>query len=391
MLSEDRTPAGWARVIGQARVKRILQRALAARRLPHALLFHGAEGVGKDAMALELARVLHCEPGGVEACGSCDSCLRIDSLQHPDVRLLTALPVGKSEESDDPPLLRLTPEDVRTIQEEYRRKGADPYHRITIPRANVIKINSIREVRREAAMTTSGGRRRVFIISRAEDMSDEASNTILKTLEEPAGDALLVLTSARPEMLLPTIRSRCQQIRFDALTEQELTAALLARTGTPEDRAVLVARLAGGSYRRALDLLEEDLTQDRKEVVGFIRMALSGNVAAVTESAERRGGTKDREEARRFLTLLLLWFRDALVSPQGGTIVNMDQQEDLEKFVARFPEARLRDVLGEIERCIFLLDRNVYIRLIFLHLAVRLRALILPGAAPHTAPGSGTM
>jgi DNA polymerase III subunit delta' len=381
----------WPRVIGQERVKRNLVRAIASGRLPHALLFDGSEGVGKDAMAMELARVLHCERNGVNACGTCGSCVRMEHLQHPDVRLVTALPVGKGEQAEDPPLARLSAQEVQDIQEEYRRKGENPYHRISLTRANIIKINSIREVRRESAMTTSAGRRRIFIISRAETMGDEASNTILKTLEEPSGDSLLILTSSQPDALLPTIRSRCQRIRFELLTEQEISGALLARKGIPPDRAALVARLAEGSYARALELLDEDLARERGEVVSFIRFALAGNASGVIEAAEQRGGSKDRETTRRFLLLMLHWFRDALMLVRGGTVTNPDLADDLEKFVSRFPQAELTDVIVALERSLFLLERNVYIKLIFLHLAVRLRELILPGMARQGAAGPGTM
>jgi DNA polymerase-3 subunit delta' len=391
MLSETNPELLWPRVIGQERVKRILVRAIASGRLPHALLFDGGEGVGKDAMALELARVLHCENGGVNACGTCGSCVRMERLQHPDVRLITALPVGKGEKSEDPPLARLTGDEVLAIQEEYRKKGENPYYRISLPRANVIKINSIREVRRESAMATSAGRRRVFIISRAEEMNDEASNTILKTLEEPAGDSLLILTSAQPDALLPTIRSRCQRIRFDLLTEEEIAGALLARRGTPVERATLVARLAEGSFARATGLLEEDLAREGEEVVAFIRSALAGNASGVIDVAERRGGSKDRDEARRFLLLMLHWFRDALVVTSGGPAPSPGGNSDIEKFIARFPHAHLPGVLNAVERSLSLLERNVYIKLIFLHLAVRLRHLILPGAAAQSVPGPATM
>jgi DNA polymerase-3 subunit delta' len=390
MLSETFPEPLWPRVIGQDRVKRILERSRVSGRLPHALLFDGAEGVGKDAMALELARALHCEKGEVNPCGTCGSCVRMEKLQHPDVRLITALPVGKNEVSDDPPLLRLTPDDMKAIQEEYLRKGENPYHRIAIPRANVIKINSVREIRRESAMGTSAGGRRIFIISRAEEMGDEASNTILKTLEEPAGNSLLILTSSRADSLLPTIRSRCQRIRFDLLTVEEIAAALLARRGVPVERAALVARLAEGSYLHALDLLEEDLGQEKLEVVAFIRAALAGNASSVIEAAERRGSARDRDAARRFLLLILHWLRDALVLTSGGSVINIDQADDLGKFTARFPNADLPGVLSAVERSLFLLERNVYIKLIFLHLAVRLRQLILPGVAKQDTPAPGT-
>ena len=87
----------WPKVLGQTRVKRLLVAALQTRRIPHAYLFSGSEGVGKDAVALELARVLNCQRGGVEACGECSSCRRVASLQHPDIQLIVPLPVGKGE------------------------------------------------------------------------------------------------------------------------------------------------------------------------------------------------------------------------------------------------------------------------------------------------------
>jgi DNA polymerase III subunit delta' len=389
MPSETFPEPLWPRVIGQERVKHILARAMAADRLPHALLFDGAEGVGKDAMAVEIARVIHCETGAITPCGRCGSCVSIEHLQHPDVHLVTALPVGKNETAEDPPLARLGPDDMKAIQEEYRRKGENPYIRIEIPRANVIKVNSIRELRRQAALTTVAGRRRVFIISRAEDMNDEAANTLLKTLEEPAGNALLILTSAQAGALLPTILSRCQRMRFDLLTEQEIASALIGRRGLDPERAALVARTAEGSYRRALELLDEDLVREREEVVAFIRHALAGNVGGLEEIIERRSSTKEREEARRFLLLMLRWFRDALVTTAGAA-AGAEQAEDLRRFLHRFPGARIPDVMAAVERSLFLLDRNVYIKLVFLQLAVRLRHLILPGVARQESPGPGT-
>ena len=367
----------WPRVIGQLRVKEALMSAIRSGRLPHAYLFFGGEGVGKDAMAIELARVLHCERNGKEACGECGSCTKMASMQHPDVRLVVALPVGKSEKGDDAPLAKLTEPEIRTIQEEYRAKGENPYHRIAIPRANIIKINSIREVRRESSLSTFGTRRRVFIISQADMMGDEASNTLLKTLEEPSGDTMLILTTAHKDALLPTILSRCQNIRFDPLSEEEIRTALVERDGIDKDRALLVARLANGSYTRAQDLLSDDVEGERQEVVNFIRHALANNAKVLTEDVERVFDMKDRNVSGQFLMLMLMWFRDALVLSNGGNIINLDQQEDLKRFVARFPSANLVAVLADVERAISLLERNVYIKLVLLDLAFRLKTHIL--------------
>ncbi|MCK5571902.1 MAG: DNA polymerase III subunit delta' [Bacteroidetes bacterium] len=367
----------WPTVIGQRRVKQVLLSALRNSRLAHAYLFYGNEGVGKDAMAIELARMIHCEQGGEEPCGTCASCSRMATLQHPDVRLVLPLPVGKGEQSDDDPLAKLSESEVRTVQEELRQKGANPYYRISIPRANIIKITSIREVRRESVMSTFDGRKRIFIITRADAMGAEASNTLLKTLEEPSGDCLLILTTSRPDVLLQTIRSRCQSVRFDPLTEEEISAALVERDGVDHEPAELVARLSSGSYTKAVELLHEHALEERKHVIAFVRHSLGSNTLLVCQDIDRITEPRDRERVERFLVLLLMWFRDAMVLPRGGSIVNEDQRESLERFVAKFPDANLFRLLSDIEHAISLVRRNVYIKLVFYQLSVLLKRNIL--------------
>jgi DNA polymerase-3 subunit delta' len=376
-MHSESTQDRWPRVLGQRRVKGILLSALRNDRLAHAYLFHGSEGVGKDAMALELARVLHCERGEEEACGSCPSCLRMDSLQHPEVRLVVPLPVGRGEQSDDGPLDKLTEAEVRALQEELRLKAGNPYHRISLARANIIKISSIREIRRESSMSTYDRKKRVVIISQAEAMGDQAANTLLKTLEEPSGDTMLVLTTCRREALLPTIRSRCQDIRFDPLTEEEIRSGLLDRHNAEGGRAALAARLANGSFTRAVELLDDEVLQERDHVLSFVRHSLSAGVLPLIEDVERVAELREKDAVERFLVLLLMWFRDALVLSQGGAVINTDQKEDLDRFVARFPDADLTGAIGAVEKTISLVRRNAYIRLSIMNLALTLKSRIL--------------
>jgi len=366
-------PLLWPGVLGQPRVKRLLLSALQAGRIPHAYLFTGSEGVGKDAMALELARVLHCERGGEQACGECASCGRIAALQHPDVHLIVPLPVGKGEQSEDSPTARLTEHELRAIQEELRRKAENPYRRISIPRATIIKINSIREIRRETAMSTFDGRKRVFIIAQADRMGEEAANTLLKTLEEPPTDCLMILTTHRMDALLPTIRSRCQTIRFDPLTEEDLRLGLVDREGVEPAAASLVARLANGSYTKALELLEGGALDERKAVVMFVRHALGASPMQLSKDVDTLAEGRDRLRVERFLMLLQMWCRDALVLSHGGEIINVDQREDLERFVRKFPHADLSAVIADVEDAISLVRRNVYIKLVLYQLSVLLK------------------
>lgn len=378
----------WPHVIGQQRVKEALISALRSQRLPHALLFYGAEGVGKDAVALELARVIRCERGQEEACRACSSCLRLDSLQHPDVQLVIALPRNSQEKEDDEPLAKLSEAEVRVVQEQLRRKGANPYYRIEIAKANVIKINSIRAIRRESSMSTTDNRRRVVIISGADAMNDAAANTLLKTLEEPPGDTMLILTTAHRDALLPTILSRCQSFRFALLSDDEIRAALIERDGAEPTRAELAARLANGSYTRAQELLDDEVMQQRAHVLDFIRGSLGSRTLELTEQIERIAELKDRDAHVRFLNLVLMWFRDAMVLSHGGKVVNVDQIADLRSFVEKFPGADLPQVLLDVEKAISLVERYTYIKLVFAQLAVRLRRAILPGGTPQRSPAT---
>jgi DNA polymerase-3 subunit delta' len=247
---------------------------------------------------------------------------------------------------------------------------------VNIPRATIIKSNSIRDVRRESTMSTFDGRRRVYIISPADAMGEEAANTLLKTLEEPSGDCMLILTTSRRDALLPTILSRCQNIRFDPLTETDLMEALIERNGLDRETAGFVARLANGSYTAALGLLAEETLQERAFVPSFVRHVLGTSVLPLIEDVERFAAARDRVAVERFLSLLLMWFRDAMVMTRGGRIINVDQEEDLRRFTARFPQADLLRAMADIERALSLVDRNVYIKLILLQLSVQLRRTI---------------
>lgn len=368
----------WDTVIGQDRVKRLLVRVIEQHRLPHAFLFYGAEGVGKDAMAIELARVLNCERQGTEACGVCLSCRQMASLQHPYVKLVFALPVGKNEGAGDPPLDSLSNDEVKLIQEQLLLKGKDPYHKIAIPRATTIKINSIRDIRREVSYKSSSRGRKVVIISDADNMNDESSNALLKTLEEPPGEKLLVLTTSWKDNVLPTIVSRCQPVRFDPLSDADIHKALMERQMVGSQEAYLTARLANGSYTRAVQLLETDLNQKRKEMVEFLRLALSSQVLKLTSKIEDLLLTADRAKVEQMLSVLLLWFRDAFVLREGGEggLVNIDQVDDLRRFNKNFPDADIQSAVAAVERAIDMVGKNVNLNLIFLALVMRLRHVV---------------
>jgi DNA polymerase-3 subunit delta' len=365
----------WDQIIGQERMKNLLRSAIDRGRVAHAYLFYGEEGVGMDAMAIEFARVLSCEQGGVDACGSCSSCKRFVNLQHPNLRFVFALPRGKGERNDEPPINALTDLEVKLIQDQLRKKAQNPYHRIEVPKGNEIRINSIRELRREASLSAFAAGWKVFIILEAERMNDEASNALLKTLEEPTPKTVLILTSSKRERLLPTILSRCQPLKFDSLSSEDIRDALVARHSVSVEKAQLAATLANGSFSRAIALLESDVSESRDAVVEFVRNALGNRASKLFEQIEELAATSDRPAMERWLSLMLVWFRDAeairLAASNG--IVNVDQLEPLQGFVKNFPTADHRRIISSVEGAIALVGRNVYLPLVLANLAYRLK------------------
>ncbi|MDH4069594.1 MAG: DNA polymerase III subunit delta' [Ignavibacteria bacterium] len=367
----------WQSVIGQERVKAQLLVLLKTGRLAHAYLFQGDDGVGKDAMAIQLAAAIHCRKGDFDPCGKCPSCLKLAGLQHPDVHLVFSLPVGKDEGKGDHPLEKLSGPEVDAIREQIRLKGVNPYHRISVPRATVIKVNSIRDIRRESVMSTMGSNRRVVIISRADEMNEQSSNALLKTLEEPATETLFILTSMFPERLLPTIRSRCHSVQFDPLGPAEIAGRLVSDGLANETDARLVAHLAMGSFRRASELLGEDMAEERQQALEFVRLMMGNSFSPLMKRIDELSAQKDRELVVRFLNLIALWFRDTLVHSKGGEILNVDQSESIKRFVDRFPAVNYPDILGRLDGAVSLVRRNGYIPLVLVRLSIELKRSIL--------------
>ncbi|MDI6767068.1 MAG: DNA polymerase III subunit delta' [Bacteroidota bacterium] len=364
----------WTKVLDQNRVKEILISSINRKRIAHAYLFSGAEGSGKYAMALELAKVLNCGQMDSQACDHCSNCQKIKSLQHPNLKIVFPLPVGKNEKSNDPPTAKLDDDVISLIHEQTKLKSQNPYHIISIPKANTIKINSIREIRREAALSLFGAGKKVFIIVDAEKMNEEASNALLKTLEEPHEDTLLILLTAYPDLLLQTIISRCQHIRFDPLSEETIQKALQGERGLEHDRAKAISRTAKSNYSRALQCIDNDLLGRQQFVVELFRVMLFKTRSELVGKIEEIMKTYKKYEIEEMLVLLGQWLNDAM-KLSGGTIKGVGD-ESLSKFVVKYPRWNYSFSHESIERAVSLLNKNVYIPLILLDLTFKLKRCI---------------
>ena len=329
-------------IIGHERPKRFLQSALRSGRLAHALLFHGEEGIGKLLTARVLAQAVNCEaepaPEPPDACGACRSCHQIEAGSHPDVTILAA--TGEKGETDH----------TREIESRF-------IYRPLI------------------------GRQKIVILDNADLLRREAANALLKTIEEPPPDSLIVLISSRPEALLPTIRSRCQELRFAPLALDMVEATVRRRRGLPEKDARFLAVISGGRLGLALEAEPEAL---RAERAGFLRLVSPDTVEstsgllAVCESV----GKSDQAEAA--LGWLTAWFRDLLVVKVGGDrsrLVNSDCLDQLDELAARLTVETILDLGAYVKSMHRGLERNLNKQLMLEGLLLRLRAALPTRAA----------
>ena len=328
----------FSNLLGNDEAKETLTRLFAGERLPGSLLFIGDEGIGKKLFALEFARMLNCRNRvGVEACDECSPCKRISRSKF--------LPFGNADDDKE-----------RIIWSEHADVA------MVRPYKQIIRVSPIRELEREANFRPFEGTARVFIIEDADYMNDQASNALLKTLEEPQPSSHLILTTSNPTALLATIRSRCQVIRFAPIPVDELESFLIRSQGLTDSDAKLLARLARGSLGRALSADLETYRERRAAMLTVLKaLTLEGDVGQLLRAAEELAAG-DRDEYEQTLEGLETLIRDAwslrLERPQDS-IINLDLVTDLKPIAAEMQSRPARAWLQAIEELRGTLEVNI--------------------------------
>lgn len=318
----------FSELTGNARVKDALKRMITSDRLPGALLFAGEEGVGKKRFALEIARTLNCRtPKDGEACGVCSSCVRSKKLNYP--------------ERDD------ADEWTQIIWTDHPDVG------LVVAPKRVLRVEQMRQIEKEANFRPFEGKARVFLIDEADKLNDASANALLKVLEEPPRTSHLILITARPAMLLPTILSRCQMIRFAPLAPAEIESHLLKDKSIDKKTAQVRARAAGGSIGRALANDLVTFTSQRKAMLGVLNaLVMTKDRAQLLRSAEQLNEAQYKDEFEERLDVLETLIRDAWMlslGVKGDVLVNADLLPELEKISKQIDASKAADWILQIE------------------------------------------
>lgn len=313
---------------GNEPVKALLRRMLTAGRVPGALLFTGEEGVGKRLFAMELARALNCRnPQGIEGCGVCPVCKRIGRFNLP-----------QSEDSDDW---------KRIIWSDHGDVG------MVVAPKRVLLVGQIRQIETEANFRPFEGRARVFLIDEAENLNEQSANALLKVLEETPSTSHIILITSRPAVLLPTIRSRCQNIRFAPLSVSDIEQYLVNNKLAAKNDAGLLARCANGSIGRALNGDLESYKDHRETMLQVLRsLALTGDRMKLLRVSEALNEARYKDEYEFRLELLETLIRDALilsVRASEDQIVNVDLLPELKTLSERVTGDKANAWISAIE------------------------------------------
>lgn len=312
----------WDEILGQPQATQFLRRSVERNRLAHAYLFTGPPGVGKALTARVFAHTILCaQREGAQRCGTCDDCRQIDRGFHPDLHFVQ-------------------------------------------PENGSLRIDQVRALRQALALKPFAAEAKVAVIDDAHLLTDEAQNALLKLLEEPSGRAVLVLIAPSAASLLPTVRSRCQTVRFHPLPREQFLDHL-ADLGVDPPTASVLAGIAEGRIGAALAARERDVVAQREQVLRWIE-ALSSDrhdwrpLFEIEAQLEQK-----REEVDDLLHLLTLWLRDLLLLRAGakGAVANQDLIDRLERAALPAPTADIGGALVAVWRARRRLREHAHFRL----------------------------
>jgi DNA polymerase-3 subunit delta' len=316
---------------GQNSAVSYLKASLRNNRISHAYIFSGPDGVGKRLSAINFAKALNCsnvksgsicgplaglavDPKlnrGTEGCDQCSSCKKIDSSKHPDIFTLKPKEEGAS----------IKIEDVRALIKDVYLKPFEAY-------------------------------KKVYMIESAEYMKHEAANALLKTLEEPPADSIIILLTENIKSLFHTIVSRCQVVKFFPLKPKEMEEILIKEYSMDQAGAHTLSYLSGGRLGEALKFKEEDIFTKRSVLMDRI---LSGS------RADFDFDDIPKEDVRVYLDIILAWYSDILRMKAGAKdymLVNIDKKDIISNEAGRLSFDHIENIITSVISAITQIDQN---------------------------------
>jgi DNA polymerase-3 subunit delta' len=318
--------------IGQTEALALLEHSLETGNLAHAYLFVGAPHIGKTTLALDLARAVNCQENQ-PPCGECQSCRRIADGKHTDITIISL---------------------------NSARDSGETKSRVEI------SIDDIRGLQHNASLPPFEGKCKVFIIDGAEYLSSEAANCLLKTIEEPPPQVMILLLTAEELRLLPTVVSRCQRIELKPMSSDKIERILIESYGMDDDRAKLLSRLSQGCLGWALTVVVDDsyLAQRNQRLAEMFSLLTAGWEERFSYTAKLGN---ERKSAEEIIKLWLDWWHDVMLTKCDckQAITNVDHIPTLEKWAQVLDLSEIRTFINSLHNSLNQIATNANLRLVF--------------------------
>ena len=363
-------------IIGQEKVKQQLLRSAGSGRMPHAQLILGPAGCGKLALALAYAQRIFCQnPQENDSCGQCPHCSKASKLIHPDIHY-TYPTVGSKSTSLD--FLQEWREAVlnnpyQDVNQWLQAIGAEN------KQGNITK-DECQNIIRKLSLKSFEGTYKILILWLPEYLGKEG-NRLLKLIEEPPEDTLFLLVAENQELILNTILSRCQILKVGALPEEDIAMALVDKAGIDQESALNTARLSGGSFNEALNVLEHVGNDNANLFLEWFRKCWMGNGVELVKWVDSFAAL-GREKQKHFLQYALHFLREY-------TLLKMTGREDVRLLPKELETAKKMTKVLHLEQidtliklfndCSYYIERNANPKVLFLDTSIRMHKILQSG------------
>lgn len=315
---------GFQDILGHETIKEHFRKAIETHKVSHAYILAGEAGMGQKSLANAFALTLLCENGQTEPCMECHSCTQVLSGNHPD-------------------LIYVTHEKPASI-------GVDDIRE---------QINNTIQIRPYSADY------KIYIVDEAEKMTVQAQNALLKTIEEPPAYAVLILLTTNPDGFLPTILSRCVQLKLKPLQDSVIRSYLTEKMGVSESQSELYAAFARGNLGKAKKLAEsEEFRQVYEHVLGILKNVKRMDISQLLDAVKRV--KEEQMELSECLDIMQIWYRDALmfkVTKDANLLIFKDEYSAMNEMSTQIGYDGFENILSAIDKARVRLDANVNMEL----------------------------
>lgn len=377
----------FSEILGQDHIKSHLTKSADLGRIPHAQLFVGPEGSGTLPMAIAYAQYILCGNQNGENSGTNEACnIKFQKISHPDLHFV--YPTVSTEE------VKQKPKSIDFISDWRQFISQTPYgglfdwysHLGVQNKQGEIRVDDAQEILKSLSLKSYEGGYKIMIVWMADKLNTAASNKLLKLLEEPPEKTVFILISEHEEDIIQTIRSRCQILHFNGLSETNIANALVSRNQIESKLAAKIAHQAQGNYNKALHLIHNDSDEFPFDqwFVTWVRAAFKakGNASAIQDLIlwSEQIAALGRETQKKFLQFCIEMFRQALLlNYETKDLVYMDPKVEkfkLENFAPFVNGNNINEIFKELSDAMYHIERNGNAKIILTDLSIKLTRLI---------------